>query len=95
MAGRTAERVTRSARTRAPGAVREAAPAYERSSRWLRGRILDRLREVDGDGWATFAGPLGEHDQAAVVAALDALAREGLVELEPGVAPSRARLPIG
>lgn len=89
----SAERVARSPAARAPSAVREAAPAYQRSSRWLRGRILDRLREVDGDGWASFVGPFGEHDQAAVAAALDALAREGLVELEPGVAPSRARLP--
>jgi A/G-specific adenine glycosylase len=76
------------------GVVREARPSYERSSRWLRGRILDRLREVDGLGWATFAGPLGEHDRTALAAALDDLAREGLVELDPVVAPLRARLPI-
>jgi hypothetical protein len=39
------------------------------TSRWLRGRILDRLR--DGSGWVELAAAIGSHDRAAVEAALD------------------------
>jgi hypothetical protein len=71
---------------------------FERSTRWLRGRILDRLREVDGAGWATFDGSLGQHDRAAVLATVRILAREGLAELDGEVMPAagslRARLPL-
>jgi A/G-specific adenine glycosylase len=93
--GPVREGAGRSPVPRTPAAVREVVPVYERSSRWLRGRLLDRLRDAAGDGWTTISGPLGEHDREAVAAALDALAREGLVELEPGRGSSRARLPIG
>ncbi|MGZ8502680.1 MAG: hypothetical protein ACXWW6_07495, partial [Candidatus Limnocylindrales bacterium] len=61
---------------RKPRSIRERAVPYERSTRWLRGRILDRLREVDGSGWATFDGPLGGHERAAVLATVRILARE-------------------
>jgi A/G-specific adenine glycosylase len=83
-----------------PGAVRERPAAFSTTSRWLRGRILDRLRAVDGEGWATFEGPLGEHPPAVVAEALRALAAEGLVELGPGPAEGAggilpaARLPL-
>jgi A/G-specific adenine glycosylase len=85
-----------------PAAVRRAARErpvpFTSTRRWLRGRILDRLREVDGDGWATFAGPFGEHDPGAVEATLRTLAGEGMVELaeagaKPGTSALRARLP--
>jgi A/G-specific adenine glycosylase len=81
-------------------AIRGRAVPFEQSTRWLRGRIVDRLREVDGTGWATFDGPLGGHDRAAVLGAVRKLAGEGLAELEEGSAgpsgePSlRARLPL-
>lgn len=83
-----------------PGAVRERPAAFPTTSRWLRGRILERLRAVDGDGWVTFEGPLGEHPPAVVAEALRTLAAEGLVELGPGPAESAsgilpaARLPL-
>ncbi|MGZ8528552.1 MAG: hypothetical protein ACXWWR_07130, partial [Candidatus Limnocylindrales bacterium] len=67
---------------RKPRSIRERAVPYERSTRWLRGRILDRLREVDGSGWATFDGPLGGHERAAVLATVRILAREDLAELD-------------
>jgi len=83
-----------------PGAVRERRASFQTTSRWLRGRILERLRAVDGDGWFTFEGPLGEHPPAVVATALRSLAVEGLVELGPdpadgagGVLPA-ARLPL-
>ncbi len=83
----------------AANATRERPAAFSTTRRWLRGRILDRLREVDGESWAAFGGPLGEHDRSAVEAALRTLAAEGMVELDEGVDPPsseavlRARLP--
>ena len=70
-----------------PRLARERAVPFEQSTRWLRGRILDRLREVDGPGWATFDGPLGGHDRAAVLAAVRVLAHEGLAELDGDALP--------
>jgi A/G-specific adenine glycosylase len=66
---------------RSRSAARERPATFTSTRRWLRGRILDRLREVDGDGWATFVGPLGEHGVAAVAATLATLASEGMIEL--------------
>jgi A/G-specific adenine glycosylase len=75
---------------RSPRATRERAAPFSTTRRWLRGRILDRLREADGDGWTAFDDPIGGHDRAAVAAALHVLAGEGMVELmEADEAPSR------
>jgi A/G-specific adenine glycosylase len=59
---------------------------FEETTRWLRGRILDRLR--DAPDWVTFAAPIGTHGADAVAASLAQLAREGMIQLEP----PRARL---
>ena len=67
-------------------------PAFAMSTRWLRGRILDRLRDLPGEDWASFAMPLGAHDEEAVRGALRAMQRDGLVELHPAD-PALARLP--
>lgn len=78
-------------------AARESAAPFSTTSRWLRGRIVDRLRAVADGAWTTFAGPIGEHDQAAITAALEGLARDGLVELDAdaGIAGTpRVRLPL-
>jgi A/G-specific adenine glycosylase len=73
---------------------RRASPPFPLTNRWLRGRILDRLRdEVDG-AWQAFDGPIGAHDHAAVRAALRALAAEGLIEVD-GRSFALARLPPG
>jgi hypothetical protein len=74
--------------------VRERAVPFSGSRRWLRGRILDRLRDADDETWTGFDGPIGDHDRIAVGEALRALAHEGLVELLPDRAALRARLPI-
>jgi A/G-specific adenine glycosylase len=81
---------------RNPSTGQPPRAAFADTSRWLRGRIIDRLRTAPGDGWAIIDGPFGTHDGAAVAAALEALAREGLVELD-GAAQTggrRARLPV-
>ncbi|HEY2916885.1 MAG TPA: A/G-specific adenine glycosylase [Candidatus Limnocylindrales bacterium] len=69
------------------------AARFEATSRWLRGRLLDRLREAGEARWVTVTGPIGQHDTAAIAVALDAMARDGLVEL--GAEPATARLPVG
>ena len=73
--------------------ARLAREPFEASSRWLRGRIVDRLRDADGASWTLLEAPIGDHDDAAIEAALGALARDGIIELDP-VATRRARLPI-
>jgi A/G-specific adenine glycosylase len=73
---------------------RRPAPRFETTSRWLRGRILARLREVPGDGWVSVHGPIGDHSSEAVARALVALEADGLLELA-GEGRHEARLPIG
>jgi A/G-specific adenine glycosylase len=88
-------------RTRAGGAGPAAAAhgaaerpaAFRTTSRWLRGRILDHLRDTPDGGWASVPRELGTHDGSAVDRALGALARDGLAERHPED-PSKARLPI-
>jgi A/G-specific adenine glycosylase len=79
--------------------IRRSSPPFPATSRWLRGRIIDRLRTVRGDDWIVIDGPIGTHSLDAVVTALDALAREGLVELASldgaGAVGRRARLSVG
>jgi A/G-specific adenine glycosylase len=72
-----------------PGRKADRRP-FESTTRWLRGRILDRLRDASDGAWVTFAEPVGQHNVEAVREALGALARERLLELD---APElRARL---
>ena len=77
----------------APNRARERAAPFSSSSRWLRGRILDRLREVDGSNWLDLVAPIGDHDKVAVARTLGLLAAEGLVERHPD-SELRARLPL-
>jgi len=65
---------------------------FEETTRWLRGRILDRLRAAGGSSWDRLDEPIGLHTADAVRAMLPTLAAEGLVELDPAD-PTRARLP--
>jgi A/G-specific adenine glycosylase len=81
--------------TRPVGVARERAAPFVTTNRWLRGRILDRLRGAPERAWTTFDEPLGTHDSAAVDLALDALAADGMVELDATHTtggPRRARL---
>ena len=76
-----------------PPRARSRAKPFPATTRWLRGRILDRLRAADGAAWSTVDAPIGEHDHTAVLAALAALARDGVVEIDPSDA-GRARLAL-
>ncbi len=76
-----------------PRGGRGASP-FHSTSRWLRGRIMDRLREVEGAGWVVIDAPIGDHDRTTIARTLEVLAAEGLVELDPA-SPLSARLPVG
>jgi A/G-specific adenine glycosylase len=77
--------------TAAPHSSRPPSPPFAATTRWLRGRILDRLRAADGATWTIVDEPIGGHDAAAVRSALVALARDGVIEIDAD-GPTRARL---
>jgi A/G-specific adenine glycosylase len=85
-------------RAKRPGPVRGGAVPFPSTSRWLRGRILDRLRAATDDAWTEFSDGIGTHRLPAVQAALAALANEGMIELrrtDPSTDPPAARLHPG
>jgi A/G-specific adenine glycosylase len=84
-------------RASGPSRSRHAATApFEATSRWLRGRIVDRLRASGPGEWQVVEAPIGSHGAIEVAGALDGLARDGLIELD-GTGPGggrRARLAL-
>lgn len=78
----------RPAKARAPS--REMP--FRATTRWLRGRLLDRLRGEPDGAWVEFPAAIGDHGPAAVAEALLAMSADGLLELDD--ARSRARLPL-
>jgi A/G-specific adenine glycosylase len=71
--------------------ARDGEQPFASTPRWLRGRILDQLR--DGSDWVELEPPIGGHDRAAIELALSGLAFEGLVKRD-AAGGLRARLPI-
>ena len=72
---------SRGSRPRRPRArLRKPEPAFASTSRWLRGRILNQLRDVPGATWGTVIGPLGDHGEDAVEAALSTMQGDGLIQ---------------
>jgi A/G-specific adenine glycosylase len=69
-----------------------AGPAFELTTRWLRGRIVERLRALEADAWTQLPASIGTHGPADVEAAVGALQREGMLERRPDGA---VRLPSG
>ena len=72
-------------------------PTFTSTNRWLRGRILDRLRAAPDGEWVTLDAAIGTHDPGRVRAAADAMAADGVLELRSAGdsdAPLRARLPL-
>jgi hypothetical protein len=74
--------------TRRAAASADPLPRFVLTTRWLRGRIIDRLRDAPNGDWVTFGAAIGAHDRAAVVASLSRLSTEGMIELDN----QRARL---
>lgn len=72
----------------------ESPAPFASTNRWLRGRILARLRAVENDAWATLDGPIGEHPLGAVLVAARGMAADGVVELDEAHGTAMARLPI-
>ena len=72
-----------------PRGLRGSATPFPATRRWLRGRIIDELRDAGPDG-AVISGARGRHDARAVDAALEGLVAEGLVE---ATGDGRVRLP--
>jgi A/G-specific adenine glycosylase len=58
--------------------------AFPETTRWLRGRILDRLRDAPDRTFVRFESALGIHELDAVVEELRRLHVEGMLELAPG-----------
>lgn len=85
---------SRAIRARRPPARRGRAQPFPATTRWLRGRILDRLRDAPEGGWLMIEGPMGTHDAAAVSAAIEALAVERLLEIRRTETSFEARLPV-
>jgi A/G-specific adenine glycosylase len=79
-AGRTFAKVPRKGEPRTP---------FTKTARWLRGRLLDELREA-GRAGVRVAGERGEHNEAAVAATINKMVFEGLAESLGG---DRYRLP--
>ena len=72
---------------REPASRRPTRTPFPSTTRWLRGRILDRLRAAPGDAWVDLDAPIGSHDLTNVVAAATAMAADGLVELATAQPP--------
>jgi A/G-specific adenine glycosylase len=85
------------ARTVAAAPVRLPSPRFSSTNRWLRGRILDRLRAAEDGEWVALDGAIGTHDLGRVRAAATAMASDGILELGSAPDPDaalRARLPL-
>jgi A/G-specific adenine glycosylase len=73
-------------------APRESRVSFASTSRWLRGRLVDRARSAPGDGWIRVDEPIEPHGVPAVAIAAAALAGDGLLEFDPADS-SLARIP--
>jgi A/G-specific adenine glycosylase len=78
--------------TTSPRATRERATPFASTNRWLRGRIMTRLRAVAGDAWAVVDAEIGAHDGDSVRRAVLDLDRDGLVETRDRGGRLEARL---
>jgi A/G-specific adenine glycosylase len=72
-------------------AGRATAVPFPATRRWLRGRIVGRLREVPHGRWLAIDGPIGVHSRKQVAEVLVQLAVDGLLERDRR---GRVRLPL-
>ena len=68
------------------------APPFHATNRWLRGRILDRLRQAPRSAWVPLHTPIGVHELDRVHRAAMALAADGMIEIRRREADLQARL---
>jgi A/G-specific adenine glycosylase len=87
----TTPALPRTRRRRQPASV-----PFASTNRWLRGRILDRLRAAPHADWVVLDQSIGTHDPARVKAAANAMAADGVLEVDAAELPDtfRARLPL-
>jgi A/G-specific adenine glycosylase len=77
--------------------ARVPAPRFSATNRWLRGRILDRLRAAPDGEWVALDAAIGSHELERVRVAAGAMAADGLLELSSAHAQGAtlwARLPL-
>jgi A/G-specific adenine glycosylase len=92
--GSRAEPERRAAGT-APSATGRRRPVrFETTSRWLRGRIVDRLRDAPDGAWLELPDPIGDHDGPAVALAAQQLATDGLIEVHPSAGRTTVRFSV-
>lgn len=63
-----------------PAPTRGAAVPFERTTRWLRGRIVELLRATDDQAWVRLPGVIGVHESRAIERAVEGLRADGLLE---------------
>ena len=76
-----------------PAGPRRPVQPFPSTTRWLRGRILARVRDTEDGGWARFGDAIGSHPPHAVREAVAALVTEGLLEARDTADGPEARLP--
>ncbi len=69
---------------------------FASTNRWLRGRILDRLRAAPDGAWVLLDERIGVHEPARVRSAATRMAVDGVLELQAASSdgPLLARLPL-
>jgi A/G-specific adenine glycosylase len=92
-AGERATAADPEAPVRQPRRRRLPEPAFPSTTRWLRGRILERARAAEDGAWVPYGEPMGEHPAHAVSEAVAAMAAEGLLQARDGEDGPEARLP--
>ncbi len=53
---------------------------FEQTTRWLRGRIIERLRDLDKDAWSQLPDAIGSHQATQIRTAVVGLERDGLLQ---------------
>ena len=53
---------------------------FEQTTRWLRGRIIERLRDLDKDAWSQLPDAIGSHEATQIRTAVVGLERDGLLQ---------------
>ena len=94
---RLASAATTAIRPAPPRRPRRPTPTFTSTNRWLRGRILDRLRAAPDGEWVGLDAAIGTHDLVRVRATAHAMAADGILELGPAAdatATLQARLPL-